>query len=234
MTGGRVRRTDCPGQPHRADRNVVEGPSSATTRADPRLLGAVSPEAAGRTPRRQLPLRPLVDVMALRQPRHLDAAAYGYPVILVIGSGPLSSGRLVSSTTPPQACRVLRAEGFRSSWSNSNPATIMTDPEFPTRPTSSRSLREFVELVIAKERPDALLATLGGQTHSTRGRAARERRAGTLRGRADRCPSRRSSAGRTGSSSKAWSKGSPGSPEAAGSGPKPDLPLDGGGVGRRR
>ena len=63
-----------------------------------------------------------------------------------------------------QACRVLREEGIRVILVNSNPATIMTDPEMLTPPTSSRSPPPILEQIIAKERPDALLPTLGGQT----------------------------------------------------------------------
>src|SRR6188768_2980680 len=63
-----------------------------------------------------------------------------------------------------QACRVLRAEGLRVSLVNSNPATIMTDPEFADATYVEPITPEFVELVIAKERPDAILPTLGGQT----------------------------------------------------------------------
>ena len=63
-----------------------------------------------------------------------------------------------------QACRVLRDEGFRVILVNSNPATIMTDPEFADATYIEPITPEFVEMVIAKERPDALLATLGGQT----------------------------------------------------------------------
>ncbi|HEY0002248.1 MAG TPA: carbamoyl-phosphate synthase large subunit, partial [Actinoplanes sp.] len=63
-----------------------------------------------------------------------------------------------------QACRVLRAEGLRVSLVNSNPATIMTDPEFADATYVEPITPEFVELVIARERPDAILPTLGGQT----------------------------------------------------------------------
>src|ERR1700742_1346551 len=63
-----------------------------------------------------------------------------------------------------QACRVLRAEGLRVSLVNSNPATIMTDPEFADATYVEPITTEFLELVIAKERPDAILPTLGGQT----------------------------------------------------------------------
>src|SRR6476659_3095369 len=63
-----------------------------------------------------------------------------------------------------QACRVLKAEGLRVVLVNSNPATIMTDPEFADATYVEPITPEYVEKVIAKERPDALLATLGGQT----------------------------------------------------------------------
>ena len=63
-----------------------------------------------------------------------------------------------------QACRVLRAEGLRVVLVNSNPATIMTDPEIADATYVEPITPEFVEKVIAQERPDALLATLGGQT----------------------------------------------------------------------
>src|ERR1700742_1743882 len=63
-----------------------------------------------------------------------------------------------------QACRVLRAEGLRVILVNSNPATIMTDPEFADATYVEPITPEFVAKVIDKERPDALLATLGGQT----------------------------------------------------------------------
>jgi carbamoyl-phosphate synthase large subunit len=85
--------------------------------------------------------------------------------ILVIGSGPIVIGQASEfDYSGTQACRVLRAEGFRVSLINSNPATIMTDPEFADATYVEPLTLEFVEKVIAVERPDALLATLGGQT----------------------------------------------------------------------
>src|SRR6476620_5574211 len=85
--------------------------------------------------------------------------------ILVIGSGPIIIGQACEfDYSGTQACRVLRAEGFRVSLVNSNPATIMTDPEFADATYVEPLTPEFVERVIAKERPDALLPTLGGQT----------------------------------------------------------------------
>ena len=85
--------------------------------------------------------------------------------IFVIGSGPIVIGQACEfDYSGTQACRVLRDEGFRVILVNSNPATIMTDPEFADATYIEPINSDFVEMVIAKERPDALLATLGGQT----------------------------------------------------------------------
>ena len=85
--------------------------------------------------------------------------------VLVIGSGPIVIGQACEfDYSGTQACRVLRDEGFRVILVNSNPATIMTDPEFADATYVEPITPDFVEMVIAKERPDALLATLGGQT----------------------------------------------------------------------
>ena len=93
-------------------------------------------------------------------PRRTDISS-----ILVIGSGPIVIGQASEfDYSGTQACRVLRAEGFRVVLVNSNPATIMTDPEFADATYVEPITPEFVEKVIALERPDALLATLGGQT----------------------------------------------------------------------
>ncbi|PRW65190.1 carbamoyl-phosphate synthase large subunit [Actinopolyspora mortivallis] len=85
--------------------------------------------------------------------------------VLVIGSGPIVIGQACEfDYSGTQACRVLRSEGIRVSLVNSNPATIMTDPEFADSTYIEPITPEFVEKVIDAERPDALLATLGGQT----------------------------------------------------------------------
>ncbi|RCK71156.1 carbamoyl-phosphate synthase large subunit [Desertihabitans brevis] len=85
--------------------------------------------------------------------------------ILVIGSGPIVIGQACEfDYSGTQACRVLMEEGFRVILVNSNPATIMTDPEFAHATYTEPITPEYVEQVIATERPDALLATLGGQT----------------------------------------------------------------------
>jgi carbamoyl-phosphate synthase large subunit len=93
-------------------------------------------------------------------PRRDDIAS-----VLVIGSGPIVIGQACEfDYSGTQACRVLRDEGLRVVLVNSNPATIMTDPEFADATYVEPITPEFVERVIAAERPDALLATLGGQT----------------------------------------------------------------------
>ncbi|PIE21294.1 MAG: carbamoyl phosphate synthase large subunit [Arachnia propionica] len=93
-------------------------------------------------------------------PRRTDISS-----ILVIGSGPIVIGQAAEfDYSGTQACRVLRDEGFRVVLINSNPATIMTDPDFADATYIEPITTDFVEKVIATERPDALLATLGGQT----------------------------------------------------------------------
>jgi carbamoyl-phosphate synthase large subunit len=85
--------------------------------------------------------------------------------VLVIGSGPIIIGQACEfDYSGTQACRVLREEGIRVSLVNSNPATIMTDPEFADATYVEPITLDVLEKVIAKERPDAILPTLGGQT----------------------------------------------------------------------
>jgi carbamoyl-phosphate synthase large subunit len=85
--------------------------------------------------------------------------------VLVIGSGPIVIGQACEfDYSGTQACRVLREEGIRVSLVNSNPATIMTDPEFADATYVEPISLEILEKVIKAERPDALLPTLGGQT----------------------------------------------------------------------
>jgi carbamoyl-phosphate synthase large subunit len=93
-------------------------------------------------------------------PRRTDISS-----VLVIGSGPIVIGQAAEfDYSGTQACRVLRAEGLRVVLVNSNPATIMTDPEFADATYIEPITPEVVEAIIAKERPDAILPTLGGQT----------------------------------------------------------------------
>src|SRR5436309_13342578 len=85
--------------------------------------------------------------------------------ILIIGSGPIVIGQAAEfDYSGVQACKVLLEEGFEVVLVNSNPATIMTDPEFATSTYVEPLTPDTVAAVIAKERPDALLPTLGGQT----------------------------------------------------------------------
>ena len=85
--------------------------------------------------------------------------------VLVIGSGPIVIGQAAEfDYSGTQACRVLREEGIRVILVNSNPATIMTDPEMADATYIEPIATPILEQIIAKERPDALLPTLGGQT----------------------------------------------------------------------
>ncbi len=88
--------------------------------------------------------------------------------VLVIGSGPIVIGQACEfDYSGTQACRALKAEGIRVILVNSNPATIMTDPEVADATYVEPITSEFVTKVIERERPDALLATMGGQTALT-------------------------------------------------------------------
>src|SRR5690606_26849769 len=85
--------------------------------------------------------------------------------VLVIGSGPIVIGQAAEfDYSGTQACRVLRAEGVRVILVNSNPATIMTDPDFADATYVEPIIPEVIEKIIVKEKPDAILPTLGGQT----------------------------------------------------------------------
>ena len=119
------------------------------------------------------PIVPLLWRSMAHRPPSRAAAKRGAPMprredlksVLVIGSGPIVIGQGCEfDYSGTQACRVLRAEGIRVSLVNSNPATIMTDPEFADATYVEPITPDILEKVIAKERPDALLPTLGGQT----------------------------------------------------------------------
>src|SRR5579862_6710819 len=123
---------------------AVNGPSSS-------LYG-------GRWPIDRLPAPPERGEVAM--PRREDLKS-----VLVIGSGPIVIGQGCEfDYSGTQACRVLKQEGIRVSLVNSNPATIMTDPEFADATYVEPITTEVLAKVIAKERPDAVLPTLGGQT----------------------------------------------------------------------
>src|SRR3972149_1694771 len=85
--------------------------------------------------------------------------------ILIIGSGPIIIGQACEfDYSGAQACKALRSEGYEVVLVNSNPATIMTDPELADRTYIEPLEAEYLEAIIAEERPDALLSTVGGQT----------------------------------------------------------------------
>src|SRR4026208_631658 len=85
--------------------------------------------------------------------------------VLILGSGPIVIGQACEfDYSGSQACKALRSEGLEVILVNSNPATIMTDPEMADRTYVEPLTPELVEAIIAKERPDAVLPTVGGQT----------------------------------------------------------------------
>ena len=85
--------------------------------------------------------------------------------ILVIGAGPIVIGQACEfDYSGSQACKVLKEEGYRVILVNSNPATIMTDPEFADATYIEPLTLESLEKIILKEKPDAVLPTMGGQT----------------------------------------------------------------------
>src|SRR5689334_12106170 len=85
--------------------------------------------------------------------------------ILIIGAGPIVIGQACEfDYSGAQACKALREEGYRIVLVNSNPATIMTDPELADATYIEPITPDMVERIIVKERPDALLPTMGGQT----------------------------------------------------------------------
>src|SRR5438128_6463694 len=99
-----------------------------------------------------------------RMPKRTDISS-----ILIIGAGPIVIGQACEfDYSGVQACKALRAEGYRIVLVNSNPATIMTDPDVADATYIEPITPEMVEKIIAKERPDALLPTMGGQTAPNR------------------------------------------------------------------
>ena len=95
-----------------------------------------------------------------RMPKRTDLES-----ILIIGAGPIIIGQACEfDYSGTQACKALREEGYRVVLVNSNPATIMTDPEFADVTYIEPLTVDILEKIIAKERPSALLPTLGGQT----------------------------------------------------------------------
>src|SRR6201997_5342804 len=85
--------------------------------------------------------------------------------IMIIGSGPIVIGQACEfDYSGTQACKALRSEGYEVILVNSNPATIMTDPEIADRTYIEPLTKEYLEKIISVERPQALLPTVGGQT----------------------------------------------------------------------
>ena len=85
--------------------------------------------------------------------------------VLIIGAGPIIIGQACEfDYSGTQACKALKEEGYRVVLVNSNPATIMTDPDLADATYIEPLTREYLELVIKKEKPDAILPTVGGQT----------------------------------------------------------------------
>src|ERR687884_727226 len=111
-----------------------------------------------RTGRRSIPWTPSSKISYV--PRRADIRR-----VLLIGSGPIVIGQAAEfDYSGTQAAKALREEGFEVVLVNSNPATIMTDPEFADRTYIEPVTPDVVAQVIEKERPDALLPTMGGQT----------------------------------------------------------------------
>src|SRR6202165_2896198 len=97
--------------------------------------------------------------------------------ILLIGSGPIVIGQACEfDYSGTQACRVLRQEGYRVILANSNPATIMNDPDFADASDIEPLDVDILTRIIERERPDAVLPTLGGQTALNLAMALYERR----------------------------------------------------------
>ena len=109
--------------------------------------------------------------------------------ILLIGSGPIVIGQACEfDYSGTQACKALREEGYEVVLVNSNPATIMTDPDMADRTYIEPLTWEIVAKIIERERPDAILPTLGGQTGLNLAMDLhRARRPGEVRRRDDRC-----------------------------------------------
>src|SRR6478609_3942252 len=123
-------------------------------------LQAVSAPGRRRTRGRQCPEPRAQSPEPEKTPRRTDLKR-----VLVIGSGPIVIGQACEfDYSGSQACKALRAEGLEVVLVNSNPATIMTDPELADRTYVEPLTADFVDAIIARERPDALLPTVGGQT----------------------------------------------------------------------
>ena len=200
--GGAVPRL---GAPRRVPRAPGGGPAGRLHRLRPAGLGGQTALGHSRCPRRP--------ASALGSAERIVRKAKSDPMpkrtdiqkILIIGAGPIVIGQACEfDYSGTQACKALREEGYEVVLVNSNPATIMTDPEMADRTYIEPITPEVVEQIIAVERPDAVLPTLGGQTGLNVGLALHE--SGVLeplRLRADRRQApRRSARPRTASCSR--------------------------------
>ena len=172
------------GQPRLSERQRRRGPAAARRTGVQR---AVPPRGGGWSARLRVLVRSVLRPDGVKggalMPRRTDLTS-----VMVIGSGPIVIGQAAEfDYSGTQACRVLRDEGLRVILVNSNPATIMTDPEFADATYVEPITPEIVEKIIAKERPDALLPDPGRTDRTQRGhRAARVGSARQVRRRADR------------------------------------------------
>ena len=147
--------------------SLFDGTLQGLARTDkPAFCFQGHPEASPGPARHRLPVRPLhrpdgrSASGGARMPKRTDLKT-----ILIIGAGPIVIGQACEfDYSGAQACKALREEGYRVILVNSNPATIMTDPEMADVTYIEPITWQVVEKIIAKERPDALLPTLGGQT----------------------------------------------------------------------
>src|SRR5262249_29932412 len=145
-----------PSQPERRD------PRGDPLRGHPGVQRPVPPGGRARAARRSVPVRrvPLADGVGGLMPKRSDLRS-----IMVIGWGPIVIGQACEfDYSGTQACTVLRREGFEVSLINPNPATIMTDPAYADRTYIEPLTPASVLRILERERPDALLPTLGGQT----------------------------------------------------------------------
>ena len=127
-------------------------------RASPARLASGYPLPASDAAPYSQALRPAIETGLM--PKRTDIKS-----ILIIGAGPIVIGQACEfDYSGTQACKALRAEGYRIILVNSNPATIMTDPELADATYIEPITPEFVARIIERERPDALLPTMGGQT----------------------------------------------------------------------
>src|SRR4051812_25277448 len=147
-------------------RRPAPAPTTRSTSSTASSTPSGAPDAYDdRPPRERAPGRARAAKRALCARLRLMPRRNDIHKILILGSGPIVIGQAAEfDYSGVQACKVLREEGYEIVLVNSNPATIMTDPEFADATYVEPLLPGPVAQVIEKERPDALLPTLGGQT----------------------------------------------------------------------